>query len=128
VIKVVVVVFLKSCLFIEGDCSDGLTHIIYIYYILLSVLDCPSLLESGQRLISLLGPCLIILSRIIMFVCLFVSMGIRGKPRMYLSLAGFLYRPHWTFQLWPPDAPAPTDVFRTPMAEVGTYGRGNKDR
>jgi hypothetical protein len=27
------------------------------------------------------------------FVCLFVSMGFRGKPRMYCSLAGFLYRP-----------------------------------
>jgi hypothetical protein len=55
---------------------------------------------------------------------LFVSMGVRGKPRMYYSLAGFLYRPLWTFQLWPPDAPAPTDIFRTLAAEVGTYGRG----
>jgi hypothetical protein len=58
------------------------------------------------------------------FVCLFVSMGIRGKPQMYFSLAGFLYRPLWTFKLWPPDAPAPTDAFCTPAAEVGTYGRG----
>jgi hypothetical protein len=58
------------------------------------------------------------------FVCSFVSMVVRGKPRMYLSLAGFLYRPLWTFQLWPPDAPAPTDAFRTLAAEVGTYGRG----
>jgi hypothetical protein len=39
-------------------------------------------------------------------------------------LAGFLYRPFWTFQLWPPDASAPTDAFRTLAAEVGTYGRG----
>jgi hypothetical protein len=53
--------------------------------------------------------------------CLFVSMGVRGKPRMYLSLAGFLYHPLWTFQLWPPDAAAPTDTL---AAEVGTYGRG----
>jgi hypothetical protein len=56
-------------------------------------------------------------------VCLFVSMGVRDKPRMYLSVAGFLNRPLWTFQLWPPDAPALTDAFRTPAAEVGTYGR-----
>jgi hypothetical protein len=35
-----------------------------------------------------------------------------------------LYRPLWTFQLWPPDAPAPTDAFHTLAAEVGTYGRG----
>jgi hypothetical protein len=34
-----------------------------------------------------------------------------------------LYRLLWTFQLWPPDAPAPTNVFRTLAAEVGTYGR-----
>jgi hypothetical protein len=59
-----------------------------------------------------------------LFVCLFVSMGVRGNPRMYLSLAGFLYRPLWTFQLWQPDASAPTDAFRTLAAEVGTYGRG----
>jgi hypothetical protein len=58
------------------------------------------------------------------FVCLFVSMGVRGKPRMYVSLVGFLYRPLWTFQLWPPDDSAPTDASRTLAAEVGTYGRG----
>jgi hypothetical protein len=56
-------------------------------------------------------------------VCLFFSMGVRGKPQMYVSLAGFLYRPLWTFQLWPPDASAPTDASRTLAAEVGTYGR-----
>jgi hypothetical protein len=39
-------------------------------------------------------------------------MGVRGKPRMYLTLAGFLYR-HWTFQLWPPGASAPSDASRT---------------
>jgi hypothetical protein len=54
----------------------------------------------------------------------FVSMGVRGKPRMYLSLVGFLYRPFWTFHLWPPDASALTDMSRTPAAEGGTYGRG----
>jgi hypothetical protein len=53
-----------------------------------------------------------------------VSMGVRGKPRMYYSLAGFLYRPLWTCQLCPPDAPAPIDAFRTLAAEVETYGRG----
>jgi hypothetical protein len=53
---------------------------------------------------------------------------------MYLSLPGFLYRPLWTFQLWPPDASeptdasrtlasAPTDAFRSLAAGVGTYGR-----
>jgi hypothetical protein len=35
-----------------------------------------------------------------------------------------LYRPLWTFQLLPPDTPAPTSVFRTLAAEVGTYGQG----
>jgi hypothetical protein len=35
-----------------------------------------------------------------------------------------LYRPLWMFHLWPPYAPAPTDVFHTLAAEVGTYGRG----
>jgi hypothetical protein len=56
-------------------------------------------------------------------VCLFVSMGVRGKPRKYLSLAGFSYHPLWTFQLWPSDASAPTDASRTLAAEVETYGR-----
>jgi hypothetical protein len=56
------------------------------------------------------------------FVCLFVSMGFRGKPRMYFRLSGFLYRPLWTFQFWSPDARAPTDASRTPAAEDGTYG------
>jgi hypothetical protein len=41
-----------------------------------------------------------------------------------LQPAGLLYCPLWMFQLWPPDAPAPTDAFRTLAAEVGTYGRG----
>jgi hypothetical protein len=40
--------------------------------------------------------------------------------------AGLFYRPLWTFQLWPPNAPVPTDAFRTPAAEVGTYGRGRR--
>jgi hypothetical protein len=60
-------------------------------------------------------------------LCLFVSMGVRGKPRIYLSLVGFLYRPLWTFQLWPPDASAPTDASRTLAAEVETWA-GNEDR
>jgi hypothetical protein len=58
------------------------------------------------------------------FVFLFVSMSVRGKPRMYLNLTGFLYLPLRTFHLWPLDAPAPTDASRTPAVEVGTYGRG----
>jgi hypothetical protein len=55
------------------------------------------------------------------FRCLFV-----GRPWQatdVLQPAGLLYRPLWTFQLWSPDAPAPTDAFRTLVAEVGTYGR-----
>jgi hypothetical protein len=66
-----------------------------------------------------------------------VKVCFNGRPwqaTMYLSLAGFLYRPLWTFQLWPPDASAPTDASRTLAsaptdasrtlaAEVGTYGR-----
>jgi hypothetical protein len=56
-----------------------------------------------------------------LFVCF------HGRPRQATDVvqpAGLLYRPLWTFQLWPPDAPAPTDAFRTLAAEVGTYGRG----
>jgi hypothetical protein len=56
-----------------------------------------------------------------MFVCF------HGRPRQatdVLQPAGLLHRPLWTFQLWPPDAPAPTDAFRTLAAEVETYGRG----
>jgi hypothetical protein len=58
-------------------------------------------------------------------VCLFVCF--HGRPRQatdVLQPTGLLYRPLWTFHLWPPDAPTPTDAFRTPAAEVGTYGRG----
>jgi hypothetical protein len=57
--------------------------------------------------------------------CLFVCFY--GRPRQatdVLQPAGLLYRPLWTFQLWPPDAPAPIDAFRTLAAEVGTYRRG----
>jgi hypothetical protein len=60
-----------------------------------------------------------------LFVCLFVCF--HGRPRQATDVmqpAGLLYRPLWTFQLWPPDAPAPTDAFRTLAAEVGTYERG----
>jgi hypothetical protein len=49
-----------------------------------------------------------------------------GRPRQatgVLQPAGLLYRPLWMFQLWPPDAPAHTDAFRTLATEVGTYGR-----
>jgi hypothetical protein len=49
-------------------------------------------------------------------------MGVHGKPRMYCSLLAYL-PPALDIQLWPPDAPAPTDAFRTLAAEVGTYGR-----
>jgi hypothetical protein len=57
----------------------------------------------------------------ILFVCF------HGRPRQatdVLQHASLLYRPLCTFQLWPPDAPAPIDAFRTLAAEVGTYGRG----
>jgi hypothetical protein len=60
------------------------------------------------------------LSHAILFVCFC------GRPRQAMDVlqpAGLLYRPLWTFQLWPPDAPAPTDAFRTLTAEVETYGR-----
>jgi hypothetical protein len=61
----------------------------------------------------------------VLFVYLFVYF--HGRPRQatdVLQPVGLLYRPLWTFQLWPPDAPAPTDAFRTLAAEVRTYGRG----
>jgi hypothetical protein len=57
-------------------------------------------------------------------VCLFVCF--LGRPQQatdVLQPAGLLYRPLWTYQLSPPDVPAPTDTFRTLAAEVGTYGR-----
>jgi hypothetical protein len=60
-----------------------------------------------------------------LFVCSLVCL--HGRPRQatdVLQPACLLYRPLWTFQLWPPDAPAPTDAFRALAAEVGTYGRG----
>jgi hypothetical protein len=59
------------------------------------------------------------------FTCLLVCF--HGRPRQatgVLQPAALLYRPLWTFQLWPPDALAPTDEFRTLAAKVGTYGRG----
>jgi hypothetical protein len=55
----------------------------------------------------------------IWFVCSFVCF--HGRSRQATGLlqpAGLLYRPPW-----PPDAPAPTDAFRTLAADVGTYGR-----
>jgi hypothetical protein len=59
------------------------------------------------------------------FTYLFVSLHWRPRQATdVLPTAGLLYRPLWTFQLWPPDAPAPTDAFHTLAAEVGTYGRG----
>jgi hypothetical protein len=51
-----------------------------------------------------------------LFVCLLV-----GRPWQatdVLQPAGLLYRPLWTFQRWPPDAPAPTDAFPTLAAEL----------
>jgi hypothetical protein len=56
----------------------------------------------------------------LMFVCLFVCF--HGRPQQAKD-AGLFYRLLWTFQLWPPGAPAPTDAFCTLAAEVGTYGR-----
>jgi hypothetical protein len=58
------------------------------------------------------------------FQALFVLHGRQRQTTDVLQPAGLLYRPLWTFQLLPPDAPAPTDEFRTLAAEVGTYGRG----
>jgi hypothetical protein len=60
------------------------------------------------------------------FVKLFRFVCLHGRPRQatdVLQPAGLLCRPLWTFQLWPQDAPAPTDAFCTLAAEVGTYGR-----
>jgi hypothetical protein len=44
---------------------------------------------------------LVVVVVVVFVVVVVVTMGFRGKPRMYLSLAGFLYRPLWTFQLRP---------------------------
>jgi hypothetical protein len=56
--------------------------------------------------------------------CLFVSMGVRGKPRMYCSLLAYCTARFGRSNFWPPNALAPTDAFRTLTVEVGTYGRG----
>jgi hypothetical protein len=58
-----------------------------------------------------------------MVFCFVLFFGRPWQATDVLQPAGLLYRPLWTFQLWPPDAPAPTDAFRTLAAEVGTYGR-----
>jgi hypothetical protein len=58
-------------------------------------------------------------------------MAVRGKPRMYLSLAGFLYLPLWTFQLWPPDASSSLRAYRlVPHSTGGSWNlwAGNEDR
>jgi hypothetical protein len=61
-------------------------------------------------------------------VCLFFSVGVPRQATDVLQPTGLLYLPLWTFQLWPPDAPAPTDAFLTLAAEFGTYAREDKDR
>jgi hypothetical protein len=62
----------------------------------------------------------------LVFTGLFVCMGVRGKPRMYCSLLVYCTARFGRSYFWPPDAPAPADAFRTPAAEVGTYGRGTE--
>jgi hypothetical protein len=57
----------------------------------------------------------------LLFVCFY------GRPRQAMDVpqpSWLFVPPALDFQLWPPDAPAPTDAFRTLGAEVGTYGRG----
>jgi hypothetical protein len=58
------------------------------------------------------------------FLCLFVSMGVRGKPRMYYSLLAYCTARFGLSNFGHQMPPAPTDAFRTLAAEVGTYGRG----
>jgi hypothetical protein len=50
--------------------------------------------------------------------CLFVSVGVR-------TAAYWLIVPLWTFQLWPPDAPAPTDAFRTSGGSWNLWAENN---
>jgi hypothetical protein len=59
-----------------------------------------------------------------LFVCLF-----NGRPRQatdVLQPAGLLYHPLWTFQLWPPDSPAPTVAFRTLERKLELMGGGRR--
>jgi hypothetical protein len=49
-------------------------------------------------------------------VCLFVSIGVRGKPRMYCSLLAYCTGRFGRSNFG-------HDAFRTLAAEVGTYGR-----
>jgi hypothetical protein len=60
------------------------------------------------------------MKQIMWFVCF---SGCTRQATDVLQPAGLLYRPVWMFQLWPPNAPVPTDTFRTLAVEAGTYGR-----
>jgi hypothetical protein len=92
-----------------------------IFHIVCKIIQLNASKQNGKESVVFM----VVIWLFLVTCCLFFSMGVRGKPRMYYSLlAGFLYRPRWTFQLWPPDAPATTDAVRTLAAEVGTYGRG----
>jgi hypothetical protein len=52
---------------------------------------------------------------------LFVSMGVREKPRVYCSLLAYCTACFGRSNFWPPDALAPTDAFRILAAEVGIW-------
>jgi hypothetical protein len=62
------------------------------------------------------------------FVCFVCFHGRPWQATDVLQPAGLLYRPLWTFQLWPPDTPAPTD--RVPHSSGGSWNlwAENKDR
>jgi hypothetical protein len=55
---------------------------------------------------------------------MFVSMGVRGKSRMYYSLLAYCTARFGRSNFGHQMPPAPTDTFRTLAAEVGTYGWG----
>jgi hypothetical protein len=58
---------------------------------------------------------------------LLLLVGDSGKPRMCTATCWLIVPPALDFKLWPLDAPAPIDAFRTPVAKAGTYGNFAQD-
>jgi hypothetical protein len=68
------------------------------------------------------SPCEKCAKVLFLLLLLLLLLGVRGKPRMYRSLLAYC-TPRFSCKrsnLSLLDAPAPTDAFRTPAAEIGT--------
>jgi hypothetical protein len=56
------------------------------------------------------------------YVCMFL--GLLWQATDVVQPSWLIVLPDLELQLWPLEASAPADASRTPVAEVGTYGRG----